>query len=145
MRRNLMMAVVCAGVLFGLTVRANEKPTEVYQKTMKDLSAANTALRADLKAVEAAGAYPDYLPVEKDAAALKTAFEATLAFWMPRKADDAIKAATAGSKAVDDLATAIKEKNYDGVTMAAAAIGATCAGCHTPHRDRLPDGTFEIK
>jgi hypothetical protein len=70
----------CAAVLLGLPLRANEKPGEAYQKTMKDLSAANTALRADVKAAEAAGAYPDYMPVERDAAALKAAFEATLAF-----------------------------------------------------------------
>ena len=145
MREHVIRLAVCAGVLLGLPLQANEKPTGAYQQTMKDLSAANTALRADLKAVEAAGAYPDYLPVEKDAAALKAAFDTTLAFWTARKSEEAVKIASAGSKAVADLVTAIKEKDYDGVTMAAAAIGATCAGCHTPHRERLADGTYEIK
>src|SRR4051812_43334440 len=121
MRAHVTMLAVAAAILFGLPLRANEKPTEAYQKLMKDLGAANTALRADVKAVEAAGAYPDYLPVEKDAAALKAAFEATLAFWTPRKAEDAVKVAGAGAKAVDDLITAIKEKNYDGVAMATTA------------------------
>jgi hypothetical protein len=64
---------------------------------------------------------------------------------MPRKAEDAIKVAGAGSKAADDLLMAIKDKDYDAVTVAAAAIAATCAGCHSPHRERLPDGSYEIK
>jgi hypothetical protein len=145
MRGRLAILSVCAGMVVGLTVQANEKPTESYQKTMKDLSAANTALRNDVKAAEAAGAYPDYIPVEKDAAALKTAFESALSFSTARKADDAVKAAGAGVSAADDLTKAIKEKNYDAVAAAATAIGATCAGCHTAHRERLPDGTYEIK
>jgi hypothetical protein len=28
---------------------------------------------------------------------------------------------------------------------AAAEVGKTCGGCHMAHRERLPDGTFEIK
>jgi len=145
MRGHLTILTICAVTVLGLTLRANEKPTEGYQKTMKDLAAANSALRADVKAAEAAGAYPDYMPVEKDALALKAAFNDALVFWTARKADDAIKAAGSGVKAVDELAAAIKDKNYDGVVAAMTAIGATCAGCHTPHRERLPDGTYEIK
>src|SRR5436190_21134998 len=123
MCKGLTVLAVCSAVALGLTLRASEKPTDAYQKTMKDLSAANAGLRADVKAAEAAGAYPDYMPVEKDAAALKAAFNATLAFWAARKTDDAVKAAGAGVQAVDDLTAAIKDRNYDGVVAATAAIG----------------------
>ena len=111
MRGHLTILTICAVTVLGLTLRASEKPTEAYQKTMKDMSAANGALRADVKAAEAAGAYPDYMPVEKDAVALKAAFNDALVFWTARKADDAIRVAGSGVKAVDDLTAAIKDKN----------------------------------
>lgn len=40
MGRKLGVMTVCALVVLGLTVRANEKPSESYQKAMKDLGAA---------------------------------------------------------------------------------------------------------
>ena len=98
-----------------------------------------------IKAVEADGAYPDYMPIEKDAAAMKTAFAAALTFWQEKKVDDATNLAQAGAKGVEDLQTAMKEKSYDGVVTAAATIGRTCAACHMAHREPLADGTFEIK
>jgi cytochrome c556 len=145
MRRNLAAVVAAAAIVCGLAVHASEKPTEAYQKAMKDLGAANTALRNHVKQIEADGAYPDYNPLDKDAIALKEAFATALDFWTAKKADDAIKQLQAGMKGIADLETAKKDRNYDGIVMAASAIGGTCAGCHTAHRERLPDGSYEIK
>jgi mono/diheme cytochrome c family protein len=141
-----MIAIgVCAAAVLGLPVQANEKPPETYQATMKELGAANTALRADLKAVEAAGAYPDYIPVQKDATIMKASFGAALAFWQTKKVDDAVTFARDGAKGVADLEDAIKEKSYAQLINAQMEIAASCAGCHMAHRERLADGTFEIK
>ena len=41
MRGKLTVMAVCAAVVFGLTVRANEKPTTEYQDIMKSNAAAN--------------------------------------------------------------------------------------------------------
>ncbi len=112
---------------------------------MKDLSAANAALRTDLKAIESAGAYPDYNPIEKDAAALKTAFDATAKFWAEKKADDAVTVAQTGVKHADALEAARKAKDYDALMTAAVEIGKTCGGCHTAHREKLADGSYAIK
>ena len=43
------------------------------------------------------------------------------------------------------LETAAKAKNEEGVATASRAVNGTCMGCHTAHRERLPDGTSEIK
>jgi len=136
---------LCILTIGGLALRASEKPTEAYQQTMKNLGAANAALRNDLKAIEAAGAYPDYNPIEKDAAALKAAFETTMAYWAEKKADDAVKLAQAGTQHADALEAARKARDYDALMTAAAEIGKTCGGCHTAHRDKLADGSYEIK
>ena len=53
--------------------------------------------------------------------------------------------AQSGAKGAADLEAAAKAKNEDGVAAAQKAVGSTCAACHMAHRERLQDGTFEIK
>jgi cytochrome c556 len=145
MRGKLVVFTMCAFAVLALSVKANEKPTEAYQKAMKDNGAALQSLRATVKAIEGAGAYPDYTPLEKDLPTLKASFATTLAFWQAKKADDAIKLAQDAAKAVDNLETAMKDKNYRLLVSASTALGETCGSCHMAHRERLPDGSFEIK
>ena len=131
-------SVVGAAALFGLTVLANEKPPEVYSKAMKDINAANLGLRAAVTA-------KDYDGVARQAAAFKAGFGVAEQFWTAKRTDDAIAAARAGAKAATDLQAAAVAKNDEGIAAAQRALGSTCMGCHSAHRERLPDGTFEIK
>jgi cytochrome c556 len=135
-RLTLVVAVV--GLAGAISIRAAEKPPESYVKLMKDTNTAAQALRGHVQA-------KDYDATAADAAALKKLFADTEAFWVARKTDDAIGFAKAGGKAADDLAAAAKGKNEEGVATAARALNGTCMGCHTAHRERLPDGTSEIK
>ena len=105
---------------------------------MKDTNTAAQALRGHVQA-------KDYDGIAADAAALRKLFADTEAFWTARKVDDAIGFSKTGAKASADLETAAKAKNDDGVATAARAVNGTCMGCHTAHRERLPDGSSEIK
>jgi cytochrome c556 len=137
MRVHLLTTLAVA--VFGVvTVLAAEKPPETYVKLMKDTNAAAQSLRAHVQA-------KDYDGIAADAAALRKLFTDTEAFWAARKADDAIGFAKTGGKAASDLETAAKAKNEDGVATAARSVNGTCMGCHTAHRERLPDGSSEIK
>jgi mono/diheme cytochrome c family protein len=136
--RNSGLLAVGVLVLCGFTLMANEKPSEAYVKSMKDINAANTSLRADVTA-------KNYDGIAKDAAGLKAAFTTVDAYWTAKKVDDASTAAKAAVKAATDLEAAATAKNDEGITGAQRALGATCAGCHMAHRDRLADGTYEIK
>ncbi len=145
MRRNFGVWAICAAALLVTATQASEPPPPAYQKAMKDMAAANTALRAHVKEIESAGAYPDYTTVQTDAAALKAAFAATLAFWNEKQVADAVKMSETGVKGVEALEKAIADKSYDGLASAAAAIGTTCGSCHKAFREQLPDGTYAIK
>jgi cytochrome c556 len=127
-----------AAAAFGLAVMASEKPPESYVKNMKDTNAANSSLR---KSVEA----KDYDAIAKDAATLKELFSSTEEFWTKRNADDAVAAAKTEVKAATDLETAAKAKDGAAVAEAAKTVSGTCKTCHDAHRERLPDGTSEIK
>jgi cytochrome c556 len=136
------------GFVFALVVaaaQADEKPSEAYQKAMKDMSASAQALRAEVKTIESAGAYPDYTPLDKYVSTLRAAFKTTLAYWSDKKVTDAISVSEAGLKGVDDLEKAAKEKSYDNLVAATTAISTTCASCHKAHRSQTPDGMYEIK
>jgi len=122
----------------GLTVIASEKAPESYVKNMKDTNAEAAELR---KSVEV----KNYDAAAQHAATLKTLFANTLSFWENRKTDDAVGFAKAGIKAATDLEAAAKAKNEEDVTTSAKALTATCKSCHDAHRERLPDGSSEIK
>jgi cytochrome c556 len=136
---------VCATVLTGLIARANEKPSDAFQQAMKAISAASAKLRADVTQIEKDGAYPDYNPIDADVAGLRAPLTVALQFWQEKRVDDAIAKTQAVMKYVDELETARKEKNYDSLMTAAAEIGKSCGGCHAAHREKLPDGSYEIK
>ena len=127
-----------AAVIFGVAVMAGEKAPDSYVKNMKDTNAAAQSLRKNVEA-------KDYEGVSKDAATLKTLFGNTEEFWTKRNADDAVAAAKAGEKAAADLETAAKAKNEAGVAEASKTLQGACKTCHDAHRERLPDGTSEIK
>src|ERR1700681_3863927 len=151
MHGKLAVLAVCAVALFGLSVRASEKPAEAYQKAEKDLNVTNNSLRNNVKSI-------DYPGLENDAVALKAALAVLLEFWQEKKVDDAIKFVQAGIAAAGDLETAAKAMNYNGVLAAQNAVAGSngvafvgealpgvCVGCHLAHRQRMPDGTYEIK
>jgi cytochrome c556 len=145
MRRRFSLVSIFVCVLASYAVGADEKPTEAYQKAMKDLSATNQALRAEVKTIEGAGAYPDFTQLDKHVSTLRAAFKTTLAYWSEKKVDDAIRVTEAGLKGVDDLEKAAKDKSYDNLVAASGAIGTTCATCHKAHRSQTPEGLYEIK
>jgi hypothetical protein len=151
MSRKLAVLAVLTAVLVALPVKANEKATEAYQKAEKGLQAANNTLRNNVKNI-------DYPGLQKDAAAFKESFAEMLQFWQEKKADDAVKFIQDGLKAAGDLEAAALAMNYNGVLAAQNAIvgsngvafegGAlpgVCVGCHLAHRQRMPDGSFEVK
>jgi hypothetical protein len=151
MRRTLAVLSMVTVFSLALPVRANEKPSEAYQKAEKDLNAANNSMRNNVKSI-------DYPGLQKDAAAFKASFDVMLQYWQEKKAEDAVKFVEDGLKRAADLDVAAQAMNYNGVLAAqngiagsngvafeGGALPGVCVGCHLAHRQRLPDGTYEIK
>ncbi len=132
------LVALCATAVFGLTVIASEKPPESYVKNMKDTNAAARSLKDNVDGKNWNGA-------AADAAKLKTLFQETQSFWEKKGASDAVTAAKNGVSAATDLETAAKAGNESGVVAAQKALNGTCKSCHDAHRERLPDGSSEIK
>jgi cytochrome c556 len=137
MKFALLIGVLTAGFGAG-ALRAGEKPPADYVASMKTAGVAAGAMR---QAIEAG----DFAKVSSAAAELKTVLAKTEAFWAARKSDDGVMLSRQGQKAADDLEAAATAKDTARVTAASQALTASCGGCHTAHRERIADGTFEIK
>lgn len=134
------IAVIAAFALsIGVAVSANEKPTPEFQQAMKDNGATMQKLAKDADA-------KDYTALAADAAALKAAFMGPIGkFFTEKKMDAALTKCKEAYAASDSLEKAAKEKNDTAIADARKAVQGSCGGCHTAHRERLADGTFEVK
>lgn len=115
-----------------------EKPPEVFQKLMKQIGPTNQGIGKKVDGV-------DYEGVAKDAASLSMLFAEVEKFWKERNIEDAVKFAGMAQKAAAELETAATTKNVTEIAEARKMLGGQCQGCHTAHRDKMPDGTFGIK
>lgn len=109
-----------------------------YASVMKQVAAANTALR---KAIEAS----DTNLAHEQATALKQAFAQTVSFWKARGKTDATTWAGDARKLVESIDAAAAGGKWDEVKASASSLGQTCQSCHGAYRERLDDGTYRIK
>ena len=137
--RIFAVVAVLATFVSVVGVRANEKPTAAFQQAMKDNGAAMGKIGKDADA-------KDYTALAADAAALKAAFMGPVGkYFTDAKMDAALAKCKEAFAASEALEKAAKEKNDMAIADARKAVGASCAGCHTAHREKLADGSFEIK
>lgn len=138
MRRMLALSSFALAVAFGLTLVANEKPTEDFSNIMKSNGMTRAALVKHTMA-------KDYDGIASDAATFKGNFAKVETFWTAKKVNDAVGFAKAAGKAAADLETAAKAKDDAAIATSTMALTSQCAACHMAHREQLPDKTFEIK
>ena len=136
--RKWGIVAVCAVALVGITVAAAEKAPESFSKLMKDNGAA-------LQSLGKAADSKDYDTVAKNAASLQANFKEVGKFWTERKNQDALATCGAAFKAASELEAAAKAKNDMALADARKALGGACQSCHQAHREKMPDGTFELK
>ncbi|MDO8793781.1 MAG: hypothetical protein Q7J25_04085 [Vicinamibacterales bacterium] len=136
--RRLYFVTTCVLVAsMAVAVRAAEKPPADFQKAMKDLGAAMGTLSKP-------GAAEDFTLSKKEAQASKDAFAVVLKYWNTKGAADAIRLSDTGAKAAADMYVSADLSSTEGIQAAMKDMGATCAACHTAHREKTADG-FEIK
>jgi len=123
--------------MFAVGVMTAEKPSDQYSKAMKDIDAAMQSLN---KAIQA----EDFDTVSKNAASMVDAFPVVEKYWAG-KAQDAATLVQKAEKVAADLGVAAGLKSGEGVAYSAKELTDICMQCHTAHRNRLPDGSFEIK
>jgi hypothetical protein len=123
--------------MLGLTVLAAEKPPADFVKAMQTIAAAQEAAT---KALEA----EDLVASEKHAASIVDAFPVIQKYWSG-KSEGAVTMVRTASKAASDLRVSSQQNSLEGALYSAKELTAACANCHNAHREKMPDGTFQIK
>ncbi|MFN8007697.1 MAG: hypothetical protein U0V70_11845 [Terriglobia bacterium] len=136
MRKIMSLAV---GVLLGgATLCCLAEAEKSLGPTMKEILGSVTALKKDLDAKNGAEA-------EKESKKLEGLFKDVEKFWAARKTEDAVKFSKDSQKEAAEVGKAAKAGNFEKALTAHGEIGKNCQGCHTAHREKLPDGGFKIK
>jgi cytochrome c556 len=111
---------------------------EAFDKTMKSVSGANTAMR---KGIEESSVEL----TKQQAAILKKGFMEAQLFFKNRNTEDAVGWAQDAYKFVDAIDQAATAGKWDEVKTAAGSLAQMCTTCHGVHRERFDDGTFRVK
>lgn len=142
-----MVKTIVAGAFFGLAVLAvtsqvtAQSINEKRQNAMKDLSAANKAIKAAVEEKNYAAVETKAKDIMGTADKLTSLFpagsntgktKAKPEIW--EKSDDFGKAAKNLSKAAGELIAAAKAGDEAAVGAKFKALGDTCGGCHKPFR-----------
>jgi hypothetical protein len=124
-------------VAFGLIGLVWAQSEQEYSGWMKDLAATNGKIRNEVQA-------KDNAAVASDAAHVHEIFMNVRGFWEKRNASDAVKFASEGASAAQDLEAAAKASDSEKMASSLKSMGAVCGNCHTAHRERGANG-FVIK
>ncbi|PYS32942.1 MAG: hypothetical protein DMG14_33095 [Acidobacteria bacterium] len=135
-RRLAWVIILTSGVFAARASFAQQK--RPYNELMKDVAATYASIKKNLDANAAPAA-------AADAAKLQTLFKDTEEFWAQFKTKDALDAAKGAQDAAVAIAAAAKANNLQKAQASYSGVGKFCNGCHTSHREQMPDKTYKIK
>lgn len=107
------------------------------REAMKAIGPANGGLGKKLAAKDASAS--------EDAKKLAGLFSSTRAYWEAKKVDDGVQFTAAAIGVYEKVGSLISEGKWDEAAAEQKKAGASCQGCHTAHREKLPDGGYKIK
>ncbi len=114
-----------------------DEATDEYKKLMQPVAAANMRLQRSIQT--------DLNAAAEAASDMQAALVKIEEYWTQKNTADAIGFAKNAQAIVKEVHDAAAAGNKDAAVAAAGKIGAACGSCHMVHRERLPDGTFQLK
>ena len=136
MRTGYTLVTLAFVGALGFTARAADKPPADYVAAMQAIAAAQDAANKAIKA-------EDLDAVEKQAGNIVDAFPVVERYWASKS--DVLPLARTAAKAASDLRVSAQQRSLEGVDYSAKELAAACTKCHDAHREKMPDGTFQIK
>ena len=145
MRTWTVFAAIFVTAIVGVSVIANEEPTEEYVNAMKILE----IVASELPQVVESGDHEALFDLIVQA---RPAVLVNEEYWMSKDVEDAIKWSKTLTKSISEVSVAqylmslsTNPVAQDGAAISVANFVKTCDSCHAVHREQLPDGTYRIK
>jgi hypothetical protein len=111
---------------------------EAYVNTMKEIQRTFRSLQINNKAM-------NHTDGAREARRLAGWFGDVQMYWDNRKVQDAAQFAKTAVLAARQIESASTTMDMTQLAAAEKTLASTCQGCHTSHREQMPDGTFRIK
>ncbi len=134
MKRIFLLGI--SATIFAAALSAQDDAE--YQTWMKTAGATAGSLHKNLDAKNAEAA-------AADAKKLQDIFSQVHEYWMKKDVADATKFAMSASDGFGSVAADAAASKFDEASAAMKTTSANCGGCHSAHREKLPDGTFKMK
>jgi cytochrome c556 len=136
MRKRTAITLLCLAA--GLVTVANADDQSDFVAWMKTTGGAMGKMKKGIDAKEFDG-------VAKQAGELHGIFKNVEAYFAKTNTEDAVKSAKGAAEASMKLMEAAKSGDADAAAAGLKGVQATCGGCHTAHREKLPEGGYKIK
>jgi mono/diheme cytochrome c family protein len=134
MKRILLLGV-SAAIFVAAMFAQNDAEYKTWMQTA-GATAGSLHKNLDAKNAEAAAA---------DAKKLQEIFSHVHEYWMKKDVADAMKFAMNASEGFGSVAADASASKFEEASATLKATSANCGGCHTVHREKLPEGGFKIK
>jgi cytochrome c556 len=135
MKKRTAAMLICLAAALATVAMADDQE---FVGWMKKTGGTVGKLRKEVDAK----AYPD---VAKDATALAEIFKNVEDYFAKSHTDDAVAMSQSAQAVAKQLANAATSGDADAVANTLKGVQASCAGCHTAHREKLPEGGYKIK
>jgi cytochrome c556 len=135
MKKRTAATLLCLATAFATAAIADDAE---FQGWMKKTGGTVGKIRKEVEAK----AFAD---VATDATALAEVFKSVESYFAKTHTDDAVTMAQGSQAAAKKLAEAATAGNADEVAAGLKGVQASCGGCHTAHREKLPEGGYKIK
>lgn len=132
--RAFGMAVLLAAT----TVIGSAQDEQAHNTAMKAGGKLMDSLRKNLEAKQLDAA-------AKDAREMADAFGPVETFWASKNLTQAVDWSRGVQTASKEIITAAGANNAEAAAAGMKSLGSNCRGCHTQHREKLPDGKYKFK
>ena len=138
--RKLSLIAVLAAALITPNVQAQDVTEADYKKAMEATLAGMQTIGKTMRENSA-----DLSGAVAGAKAIDAALASIDAFWVARKAQDAVEMNAKSRAAAMAVAKAAEANDAVAAREAVKTLQGTCKACHDVHREKLPDNTYRIK
>ncbi len=125
----------CLAVASSLMIGQTDEAS--LRDSMKKIAPTNGGLGKKIAAKDASAA--------DDAKTLQGMYADLHKFFAEKKMDDAVGFSDTGAELYGKVGKLVAAGSWDEAATEQKKLGATCMGCHSAHRDKLPDGSYKMK
>ena len=128
---------IAGGLLLASSLLIGQTDEASLRDSMKKIAPTNGGLGKKIAAKDASAS--------DDAKMLQSLYSDLHKFFTDKKMDDAVGFSDTGTELYGKVSKLVAAGNWEEAVTEQKKLSATCMGCHSAHREKLPDGSYKMK